>query len=112
MPIFFVCFVLIIIYVNVKLPEKPQTLREKLARIDYLGSITLFLGVGGLLLGLTLKGSEDLPWGSPLVVGLLVSSTAFLFAFVGVEGYVSKEPVIPLRILRQRTPLATSFAYL
>lgn len=101
-------FILVWIFVDIKLPYKPQTLREKLARIDWLGSLTLVLGVGSLLVAVTLKGSEELPWGNPMSWGLLVTSGVFICAFFGVEAFVSKEPIMPLRLLRQRTPLAVS----
>ncbi|KAG8990251.1 hypothetical protein FRB94_011360 [Tulasnella sp. JGI-2019a] len=93
-------------FVNVKLPVQPQTTREKLARIDYLGSFTLVIGVGAFLLAVTLIGSEGLPWIHPLVLGLFTSSGVFITAFITVENFVSKEPIVPLRLLREKTPLA------
>ncbi|KAG8878330.1 hypothetical protein FRB98_006278 [Tulasnella sp. 332] len=107
-PILLLAFILVVLFVDVKLPDQPQTVREKVARIDYLGSLTLVIGVGCSLLAVTLKGSEDLAWGNPLISGLLVLGVVFVIGFVGVEGYVSKEPIMPLRLLKQRTPLAVA----
>ncbi|KAG9034702.1 hypothetical protein FRB95_012887 [Tulasnella sp. JGI-2019a] len=105
-PLLLLSFALVAMFVNVKLPVQPQTTREKLARIDYLGSFTLVIGVGAFLLAVTLIGSEGLPWIHPLVLGLFTSSGVFITAFITVENFVSKEPIVPLRLLREKTPLA------
>ncbi|KAG8881415.1 hypothetical protein FRB97_009610 [Tulasnella sp. 331] len=107
-PILATSFLLVLFFVDIKLPAQAQTTREKLARIDYLGSLTLVLGVGCSLLAVTLKGSEELPWNSPLILGLLFLGLTSCCAFVGVEGFVSKHPIMPLRLLKQRTPLAVA----
>jgi hypothetical protein len=83
-------------------------LRTKLKRIDFLGSLTLVLTVGCLLLGLSLKSTEELPWSHPLVWGLISVSFVWGIAFVIVETKIAAYPVMPLRILKQRTPLAIS----
>ncbi|KAG8990252.1 hypothetical protein FRB93_003297 [Tulasnella sp. JGI-2019a] len=111
-PLLLMSFTLIFTFVDVKLPQQPETTREKLSRIDYLGSLTLVLGVGSMLLGVTLKGSEDIPWSDPRVFGLLVSSTIFIAAFIYAETWVSKQPIMPLRLLKQRTPLAVAVSSL
>ncbi|CAE6521165.1 unnamed protein product [Rhizoctonia solani] len=105
MPILVLSAIVITLKVNIKLPETKQTVRQKLARIDYGGSFTLVVFVGSLLLGLSLKTSEDLEWSSPTVVSLLCSSGIFGVAFVFVEAKWAPEPVMPLRLLTMRTPL-------
>lgn len=107
-PLLALSLVLALVYVNVNLPEERQTAREKLARIDYFGSLTLVAGIGSLLVAVTLKGSEELPWHHPLVWTLLVSSIVFIAGFVIVEGFFSKELIVPLRLLKQRTPRAVA----
>lgn len=106
MPLVVLALVLTFIFVDVKLPEQAQTTREKLARIDYLGSLTLVMGVGSPLLAITVKASDDKSWRDPMIMGLLVSGALSIAAFVYVEGWVSREPIMPLRLLKQRTPLA------
>lgn len=77
-----------------------------MGRIDFLGSATLVTTVSCLLVSLTLKTSADqeLPWSDLRVWGLLVASAVFGVLFVLVEKYVANEPIMPLRLLTQRTP--------
>lgn len=89
-----------------------QPLAEKLQRIDVLGSITLVAAVGFLLLGFSLKTTEELPWSHPLIYSLLSSSVVFGVGFVYVEKYWAPYPVMPLRLMTQRTPLAVSLSNL
>ncbi|KAG8715102.1 hypothetical protein FRC09_016923, partial [Ceratobasidium sp. 395] len=109
-PILVLSAIVIILKVNIKLPDSKQTTRQKLARIDYAGSFTLVVSVGSLLLGLSLKTSEDLPWNSGLVIGLLCASGVFVIAFVYAEARWAPEPVMPLRLLAQRTPSAVALS--
>lgn len=111
-PFLVVSMILVSIFVNVHLPTQSQSAREKLARIDYFGSLTLVIGVGSLLLAVTLKTAEGLAWANPWVWGLFIISVIFLVGFVYVEGWIAKEPIMPLRLLKQRTPLAVAITNL
>ncbi|KAJ9127491.1 hypothetical protein QFC24_000900 [Naganishia onofrii] len=83
-----------------------QSFRTKIGRIDFLGSATLVSTVSCLLVSLTLKtsGDSELAWSDPIVWGLLVASAVFGIAFILVEKYVANEPIMPLRLVTQRTP--------
>jgi len=109
-----VSMMIVALKVDIKLSEEIKAMpnREKLRRIDWLGSFTLVLTVGSLLLGLSLKTTEDIPWSHPLVWGLLVFSAFFLVLFVCVEAKWSLAPVMPLRLLKQRTPMAVAMSNL
>jgi Fungal trichothecene efflux pump (TRI12) len=98
--------------VNIQLPSEVQNQRlsDRLRRIDILGSITLVGMVGCLLLGISLKTTEELPWLHPLIYGLLIASIVFLVLFVLVEKYWAPYPVMPLGLMMQRTPLAVSIS--
>ncbi|KDR83544.1 hypothetical protein GALMADRAFT_54931 [Galerina marginata CBS 339.88] len=113
-PVLLFSFVLVATKVNIKLPDdvQNQRLSDKLRRIDYLGSLTLVGAVGCLLLGLSLKSTEEMAWSHPVIVGLLVSSVVSGFFFVLVEKYWAPFPVMPLRLITQRTPLAVSLSNL
>ena len=89
-----------------------QPLYDKLRRIDVMGSITLVGTVGCLLLGFSLKTTEELPWSHPIIYCLFIASAIFGVLFVLVEKYWSPYPVMPLRLITQRTPLAVSVANL
>jgi hypothetical protein len=54
-----------------------------------------------LLVGMTLKTSADteLPWSDPKVWVLLLVSGIFAIAFVLVEKYVAKAPLMPMRLV-------------
>ncbi|KAF8609296.1 vacuolar amino acid permease [Ceratobasidium sp. AG-I] len=111
-PILLMSAVVIMYKVNIKLPETKQTARQKLARIDYAGSFTLVVCIGCLLLGLSLKTSEDLNWGSGVVIGLLSTSGVFAVAFAYAEARWAPEPVMPLRLLAMRTPMFVALSNL
>jgi CHASE2 domain-containing sensor protein len=100
--------------VNIQLPSEVQnqSLSDRLRRIDLLGSITLVGMVGCLLLGFSVKTTERLPWTHPLIYGLLIASFVFLVSFILVEKYWALYPVMPLRLMTQRTPLAVSISNL
>ena len=68
-------------------------------RIDVPGQITLIAGLFLLVLAL-LRGNEE-GWGSPEIVGALAGAAAFLIAFVVIEER-SREPMLPLRLMRER----------
>ncbi|PVG04170.1 MFS general substrate transporter [Serendipita vermifera] len=101
-------FALVSIHVNIVLPKAPLTLKQKLRRIDWLGSFTLIICVGSLLLGFSFKATEELEWRDPRVWGLLVTSAIFLICFVGVEAKISPEPIMPMGLLLSRTPFAVA----
>ena len=112
MPILLFSFILVITKVNIKLPAEieNQPIRAKLRRIDGFGSLTLVMTVGCLLLGLSLKSTEEMPWSHPVICGLLVASAIFCALFVMVESWWAPYPVMPMRLIKQRTPLAVSLS--
>ncbi|KAJ7904358.1 major facilitator superfamily domain-containing protein [Mycena olivaceomarginata] len=88
--------------VNIQLPSdvQDQPLYEKLRRIDVLGSFTLVGTVGCLLLGFSLKTTEEI---ACFICGVL---------FIFVEKYWAPFPVMPLRLITRRTPFAVSLSNL
>jgi hypothetical protein len=98
--------------VNIQLPSEVQNQRllDRLRRIDILGSVTLVGMVGCLLLGLSLKAAEELSWLHPLIYGLFIASIVFLGLFIIVEKHWAPYPVMPLRLMTKRTPLAVSIS--
>ena len=104
--------VLVSVKLDIPLPEEVRslTLRTRLKRTDFLGSLTLVLTVGCLLLGLSLRSMEELPWSHPLTWGLISASGIWGLIFFIVETKVAVFPVMPIRLMKQRTPLAIAFA--
>ncbi|THV03269.1 vacuolar amino acid permease [Dendrothele bispora CBS 962.96] len=113
-PVLLFSFVLVSLKVNIVLPDEVQnqTLRDKLRRIDFLGSLTLVGAVGCLLLGFSLKTTEEMPWSHPWIYGLFTASLLFGITFLLVEKSWSPYPVMPLGLITQRTPLAVSMSNL
>ena len=69
-------------------------------RVDLPGQVTLIAGLFLLVLAL-LRGNEE-GWGSTGIVAALVGAAALLIAFVVIEER-RQEPMLPLRLLSQRT---------
>ncbi|UNI22496.1 hypothetical protein JDV02_008381 [Purpureocillium takamizusanense] len=78
-------------------------------RVDVSGALLLVAAISIQLVGLSLGGNE-LPWTSPWVIGSLVGSLALFAVFFRVEATTSAIPVIPLRMLKGRLPVATQIA--
>ncbi|KAJ5796379.1 uncharacterized protein N7518_004919 [Penicillium psychrosexuale] len=94
----------ILVAVKVKIPVKESD-TARIKRVDFLGAITLVLTLVTLLLGLN-TGGNQVPWTHPLVLTSLVASAVFLGLFIYVEAVVASEPVIPVRLLLNRTVAA------
>jgi len=77
----------------------PESKDEHARKIDYAGQITLIAGLLGVVLGL-LRGNAE-GWGSTLVLVSLIGGGALLAAFAVIESTI-KEPMLPLRLFRQR----------
>ncbi|WP_340536953.1 MDR family MFS transporter [Nocardioides sp. GXZ039] len=76
--------------------------------IDYLGATLIVGGVSLLLIWVSLAGSS-FDWLSTTSALLVVGGLAVIAAAIYVEGRIAKEPVIPLRLFRDRTiALATA----
>jgi EmrB/QacA subfamily drug resistance transporter len=74
--------------------------------IDYLGAVLLAIGLSAIVL-LTTLGGATYPWGSFQIVALGVIGVAGLAAFVVAESRAA-EPILPLRLLRNRVFRTTS----
>lgn len=94
----------ILVYFFVNIPVR-ETDRARWRRIDWLGAFTLILTLILLLLGLN-SGGNVVPWTHPLVLTTLPLSAVFLFVFIYVESSYAEEPVIPVRLLLNRTVLS------
>jgi EmrB/QacA subfamily drug resistance transporter len=82
-------------------PERgPAVSRRARPRLDFLGAGGLAGGLGLLLMALSL-GGHDLPWSSPLLLGVLVLAAVCLGVFVVAERSAA-EPIVPLELLASR----------
>jgi EmrB/QacA subfamily drug resistance transporter len=79
----------------------PNTIAPAKPAIDYLGFVVLAGAISCLVL-FTTWGGATYSWHSSLILGLIAATVLLTLAFVAVERRVS-EPVIPLRLFRDRT---------
>jgi EmrB/QacA subfamily drug resistance transporter len=88
----------------------PVVRRE--VHIDYLGATLIVGGVSLLLVWVSLAGNQ-FAWGSATSVALIAAGLAVLAWAIYVETKVAREPVIPMRLFRDRTTgLATAASVL
>ncbi|PWV94284.1 EmrB/QacA subfamily drug resistance transporter [Paenibacillus cellulosilyticus] len=79
--------------------------RRESHSIDYAGALTLMGSILSLLLAPVLIENKGLAWTSPLILALIGASAVLLVLFILVERRAA-EPIIPLRLLRNRNIVA------
>ncbi|KAJ5993607.1 hypothetical protein N7451_009331 [Penicillium sp. IBT 35674x] len=94
----------ILVAFKVNIPVKDSD-KARIKRVDFLGAITLVLTLVTLLLGLN-TGGNQVPWTHPIVLTSLPLSAVFLALFIYVEARVASEPIIPVKLLLDRTVAA------
>ncbi|WP_236006192.1 MDR family MFS transporter [Paradesulfitobacterium ferrireducens] len=77
-----------------------ENYRKDQVSIDYAGALTLIIGSGALLLGLSL-GGKDYPWGSWQIIAFFATALVFMTGFVLIEMKV-KDPILNLNLFRNR----------
>jgi EmrB/QacA subfamily drug resistance transporter len=88
----------------------PRTVATDKPVIDYAG-IVLIAGAATALVLLTSWGGTVHPWLSAWIIGLAVAGVVLIIAFVAVERRAA-EPVMPLRLFRQRVfPVASAIGF-
>ncbi|KAF8209437.1 vacuolar amino acid permease [Mycena galopus ATCC 62051] len=109
-PIFVAAFLMTQYNIRYVTPGKSKGTREVLKRIDYFGSLTLLFSVGSLLMFLSTRYNEGLPWSDARVIAPLTTGIVFFVAFLGVEIFVAPEPVMAPAMLRQKIPVLVSIS--
>lgn len=84
-----------------------ETKGEGKRSIDWIGALSMTLGLLSLLLTPVLVDSQDLAWSSPWVIGLFILSALFFTLLVRIEKN-AKEPLIPLHLFKNRTIVVMS----
>ncbi|KAJ3411118.1 hypothetical protein HDV05_002727 [Chytridiales sp. JEL 0842] len=100
LPVGAITVVAVLFFLNFPAPE--GSIRSKLAQIDLLGSILLFLGVVCLITPIQLGGSIW-PWESAQTLAMLIISVPILAGFIYVEMKVAKDPIIPPSLFVNRS---------
>jgi len=87
-------------FIVLQMPALKPKLERKVT-IDWLGSVTLLLGIVPILLGLSLGGTE-VAWGSWQISGLFALGAVGIVAFALVERR-AREPILPFDLFQNRT---------
>ncbi|KAH9847880.1 iron permease [Lenzites betulinus] len=103
LPLAGIAFFLVTFFLRVRTPG--GSLKEKLARIDWIGNAIVIAGTTLALIGLT-WGGVHFPWNSahvlvPLIIGGVLLAIFFVYEFT-----VPKEPTVPVDIMTNRTSLS------
>lgn len=77
-----------------------ENYRKDKVSIDYAGALTLIIGSGALLLGLSL-GGKDYLWGSWQIISLFAAAVIFIASFVFLEKR-AEDPILNFNLFRNR----------
>ncbi|MDQ3821162.1 MAG: MFS transporter, partial [Acidobacteriota bacterium] len=95
--------VIALVVLAATLPARKNRVRHS---IDYVGAALLAIALSSIILVTDLGGTEY-PWSSSFIIGLIVIAVVSLVAFLFAEGR-AEEPVLPLRLFRNRAFWVTS----
>ncbi|KAH8548049.1 major facilitator superfamily domain-containing protein [Umbelopsis sp. PMI_123] len=95
--------IIIIFFLHSPAPE--GTTKEKLKRVDYLGTILVLLFTTLFLIAMNF-GGQTFPWSSPAVIVPLVFTVIFIVALCWVESRYAKEPLMPPRLFKNQSVVA------
>lgn len=97
-------FLIILFFLDLKTPKTPIV--QGLKAIDWLGSLLIVGGVLMFLFGME-YGGVTYPWDSATVLCLIIIGVFTMVLFVLNERFVAKYPVMPLRIFKYRSNIAS-----
>ena len=106
-----VAFVLVWVILPNRSLDGEEARGSKLSRVDFLGAILMALSILSLLLPLEI-GGERIPWSDYRIALLFAAALFFGLLFLAVEGWVAREPIIPLSVLRHKEVLLSSLIML
>ncbi|KAM3087088.1 hypothetical protein ACMFMG_001198 [Clarireedia jacksonii] len=95
----------LVILFKLKVHTPKIKFREGIKRIDWVGSFLMITGAVLLLLGLQMGGVEH-SWASPIILSFLICGVFLLVIFALVEFKAAKYPLIPVRVLSNRTSIS------
>ncbi|KAI9596434.1 major facilitator superfamily domain-containing protein [Syncephalis fuscata] len=85
-----------------KLKTPVGSVREKMKRVDYLGTLLVLLFCVALLLPINWGGSMY-PWASPVVISLFCVAIIILAGLLWAEFRMATEPIVPLQLFRSKS---------
>lgn len=87
--------------------HNPRTpMREGLAAVDWLGSLTIVGATLMIMFGLEF-GGVTYPWSSPTVICLLVFGVVTTILFIIIEWKLAEFPLVPMHLFKKRSSVAS-----
>ncbi|CAG8465673.1 10607_t:CDS:2 [Ambispora leptoticha] len=93
-----------IIITILHLPHVYGSFKEKLKRIDFLGTTFLIASTVTILLPLN-WGGNTYPWNSSIVISLFCVGAVLICVFLFIEFRIAVEPIVPQRLFKIRNPV-------
>ncbi|KAI7850457.1 major facilitator superfamily domain-containing protein [Circinella umbellata] len=106
LPLGAISFITLVIWLKLPAMKQQESFNEKLKRIDFAGTLIIMACITSFLLAMNF-GGQLYPWNSLPVVLLIVFSGILLLVLLVVEAKIPKEPLLPLRILTNRSLLGS-----
>ncbi|KAJ3318815.1 hypothetical protein HDV06_006996 [Boothiomyces sp. JEL0866] len=100
LPIGFIAALIVAVYL--KFPPPEGSIKDKLHRLDYVGTFFIVVSTVLILIPLELGGSTW-AWTDAKTISMLVVGGILAIVFVYVEARVSKYPIIPPRLFKDRS---------
>ncbi|UNI21921.1 hypothetical protein JDV02_007866 [Purpureocillium takamizusanense] len=109
LPIGAVAFIFLFFFLNpATKPQQPTTTKEKILRLDPLGTFFFIPSTVSLILALQWGGSTY-PWSNWRIILLFVVAGVLGLAFAAVQVKMPQSATLPVRIIGQRSILAGTF---
>jgi MFS family permease len=99
-------FAIVALFMNLKTP--PGTMKEKLARMDWIGNLVFIPSITIFIIGLV-WGGQQFAWDSAHVLAPLIIGGFGLIAWYIIEKYYCEYPTVPFKLLMNRTTLIGYF---
>ncbi|KAI7870012.1 major facilitator superfamily domain-containing protein [Spinellus fusiger] len=100
LPIGAIAMAMLVVFLD--LPTPKENFKEKLRRVDYMGTLIVLVSTTLFLLAMNF-GGQTFPWKSAAVIVPLVLTVPLIGLLVYVEGRFVKEPLMPPRLFKIRT---------
>ncbi|KAG9023055.1 hypothetical protein FRB95_013743 [Tulasnella sp. JGI-2019a] len=105
-PLTAIAIVGVVFFLNVRAPK--DDFRSKMRRMDWTGNFLVVAATSATIIGLT-WGGVRYPWSSFRVLVPLVLGLVGLVVFIVYEAHFPVEPVVPWKLLKNRTTLSGYF---
>ncbi|UNI15910.1 hypothetical protein JDV02_002394 [Purpureocillium takamizusanense] len=89
-----------------------RDIRKYVIDVDLIGGLILAGGMALFLLPFNIWSYQAEQWRSPLIIGMIVSGSALIVAFVLWEKYLAPVKLVPLKLLMDRTVFSAGIMFI